>query len=573
MQPSQLPLPTNPQQESDLVRTTTYIQVSDVDTDVEVESATAAVVPPKVSRFLIRQQLGEAGFGSVYLAYDPTLDREIALKLPTRRPSWTPEKAEAFLEEARIAARLKHPHVAAIYDAGTSQEAGVFIAMEYVAGESLAQKLRRGKLTAQEATRICGQIADAMHHGHKLGLVHRDLKPSNILLDAGGNVKVCDFGLALREDQQQHWRGDASGTLSYMSPEQVRGESHHLDGRSDIWSLGVILYECLAGRRPFRGDNNQELRDEILTRDPKPLRQLDDTIPPQLDELCRKCLMRRPAERLPTALDFQKALVPITAVPRRPMPIGALIAAAAVVLLVAVSAAAGPAVWRLISSPPNTPPIAPAAVPKFPEAVGTQNLLERTPEEVFFAHADGLNRWFPLPPPRQGILVDSRHWSLIGLGPMPADARLDVSATPGPDPVLCGVYWGLHFEPAAGGKTEQQCLLAVVDPEGEGEANAIVRLFLFHVVRDPDLNPSLRHTHEYAKVSLDVDWSHPIDFQLEISAGELTALRVQGKPVTFPWDEKPPTYLPDWKAFAGGQCGVVSRMHRVTFTRALLTPH
>jgi len=567
MQPGQLPLPTNPQQESDLARTTTYIQGSNRDTDVEVESATTAAVPEKVSRFLIRNRLGEGGFGSVYLAYDPTLDREIALKLPARRASWTQERQEAFLEEARIAARIKHPRVAAIYDAGTGDDGRVFIAMEYVAGEPLSQRLRRGKLPLAEVTRICGQVAEAMHHGHKLGLVHRDLKPSNILLDRDGNVKVCDFGLALREDRQQYWRGDASGTLSYMSPEQVRGESHHLDGRSDIWSLGVILYECLAGRRPFRGDTNDELRDEILTRDPKPLRQLDDSIPPALDELCRKCLMRSPADRLPTALDFQQALTQRPAAPRRVLPFRALIAAGAIVLILAVTAIAGPTIWRLIASPSVNPSI--PSVPGGPSITqprGSRNLLGQTPEVVFFSHAGGQNEWSFLP--GQTLSVNSRHWSLFALGELHGNARLNMSAIPDPDPVLCGAFWGLHHE-LVDGKSEDQCLLAVVDPDGEGEANAMVRLFRFHVVPDSDRNPSLPKTHEYAKVPLNVDWRMPIDFELEISAGELTALRVQGQPVQFSWDKLPPD-IPDWKAFAGGKCGVVSHNKRVNFTRALL---
>jgi hypothetical protein len=198
-------------------------------------------------------------------------------------------------------------------------------------------------------------------------------------------------------------------------------------------------------------------------------------------------------------------------------------------------------------------------------------LLEATPQIGFFSHDWGNNKWSN--PPGQGLFVDSKHWSLFALGSLPDKARLDVSATPGPDPVLCGVFWGLQSLPAGESKVEEQCLLAVVDPDGEGEANAMVRLYRFHVVPDADFLPSISTPHEYARVPLNVDWSKPIDFVLDISAGELTALRVQGQPVEFPWDEKPPAHLPDWKAFTGGRCGVVARQHRVTFTRALLLPH
>jgi serine/threonine protein kinase len=282
------------------------------------ETADATAVQPsagassrpvqEVSRFQLRKRIGHGGFGSVFLAFDPTLARDVALKLPRDASSWTDEKVQRFLEEARIAARMKHPHVVTIYDAGRCDPNGVFIAMEYVEGNTLAERLARGKLSIPETMRICSQVADAIHKGHNLGLVHRDLKPANILIDAAGNAKVCDFGLALHEDSQADRRGELGGTLPYMSPEQLRGESHLLDGRSDVWSLGVILYECLAGRRPFRGNSNEEVRDQIMTRDPKPIRQLDDSIPAALDDLCRKCLMRDISDRMPTAHDFRKAL-------------------------------------------------------------------------------------------------------------------------------------------------------------------------------------------------------------------------------------------------------------------------
>src|SRR6187455_2335122 len=134
------------------------------------------VVPEHISRFIIRKRLGGGGFGSVYLAYDPVLDREIALKVPRGKGLWADEQTQTFLSEARIAVRLKHPNVIAVHDAGEDAESGVFIAMEYVEGEPLAQRLKRGKLSIADTLRICGQIAEAMHVGHKLGLIHRDLK-------------------------------------------------------------------------------------------------------------------------------------------------------------------------------------------------------------------------------------------------------------------------------------------------------------------------------------------------------------------------------------------------------------
>lgn len=276
-------------------------------------SAVEDADPRKVSRFVIRKRLGSGGFGSVYLAYDPTLEREIAVKIPRSSKHWSKQEAEEFLTEARIAARFKHPNCITVYDAGRCPDNGVFIAMEYVPGETLTQRLHRGRLTVDEAVRTCDQVASVIQEGSALGLYHRDLKPANILLDRNGNVKVCDFGLAVHEDSLRAHQGEISGTWAYMSPEQVRGEVHRLDGRSDIWSLGVILYECLSGRRPFRGKDLVELRDEILNLDPKPLRQIDATIPSALDELCRACLQRTTANRLNNAADFREALAKLGA--------------------------------------------------------------------------------------------------------------------------------------------------------------------------------------------------------------------------------------------------------------------
>jgi len=291
--------------------------------------------PRKVSRFEIRERLGSGGFGSVYLAYDPTLDREVAVKIPRESKVWSDHEIEKFLNEARIAARFKHSNCITVYDAGRCPDNGVFITMEYVPGETLTQRLRQGRLTVEEAVRICGEVASVIQEGSALGLYHRDLKPANILLDRNGHVKVCDFGLAVHEDALRSHQGEISGTWAYMSPEQIRGEVQALDGRSDIWSLGVILYECLSGRRPFRSKDLPDLRDEILNSDPKPLRQIDATIPPALDDLCQKCLQRTIGNRLNSAADFREALAKLGAKKPRGKNIIIAVVIAGIILLAA----------------------------------------------------------------------------------------------------------------------------------------------------------------------------------------------------------------------------------------------
>jgi serine/threonine protein kinase len=176
--------------------------------------------------------------------------------------------------------------------------------MEYLEGSSLQERIKRGPVPRDEAVALVIRVAEAVQHAHEQGFVHRDLKPSNILFNREGKPCVADFGLAVHESTQRKLTGEYSGTLPYMSPEQVRGETHHLDGRSDIWSIGVIFYELLAGRRPFNGETGDELRDEILNREPKPLRQVDASIPAELERVCLKCLAKPVTSRYNSASEL-----------------------------------------------------------------------------------------------------------------------------------------------------------------------------------------------------------------------------------------------------------------------------
>lgn len=204
--------------------------------------------------------------------------------------------------------RLKHPLIVAIYDAAELEDGTVYLVMQYVAGQSLRQLLDHGAVPPEQACCILAEVAGAIDAVHCAGVIHRDLKPSNILLDELGQPHVCDFGLALEESQQRERRGEFAGTLSYMAPEQLRGESHQLDGRADIWAGGVILYEMLTGRQPFLGCDRQDLTDEILTRDPRPPRQMNSHIPRSVERVCLRRLEKRPAHRYPTAADVVEDL-------------------------------------------------------------------------------------------------------------------------------------------------------------------------------------------------------------------------------------------------------------------------
>jgi eukaryotic-like serine/threonine-protein kinase len=261
-------------------------------------------MPQWLGRYQVVRLLGHGNFGRVYLARDLELDRDVAIKVPTIQSRRLPGRLEALVAEGRLAAALKHPAIVAVYDIGRDDNGLAFVVLEYVEGTTLADVLRQGRIEPVRIAEVIATIADALHHAHRAGLVHRDLKPSNIIIDVQGLARVSDFGLALTESMQVDRAGEVAGTPSYMAPEQVRGEAHRLDGRTDVWALGVILYQGLTGRLPFAARDRTALFDEILHREPKPPRQIIDGLPRELERVCQKCLSSHMIDRYQTAADL-----------------------------------------------------------------------------------------------------------------------------------------------------------------------------------------------------------------------------------------------------------------------------
>ena len=250
-------------------------------------------------------KLGTGGFGSVYLAHDEELDRRVAIKVP--HAGMSARDSDALLAEARRMARLDHPRIVQVYDVGRDGDTS-YIVTRLIEGMSLAARLARGPVPLEDSVRIVADIAEALHHAHLQGITHRDVKPSNILLDSRGEAFLTDFGISLSRDEKRRSPGKAHGTPHYMAPEQVRGEDHRIDGRTDVYSLGVVLYELMCGRPPFRASSTEQLFHAILTGDPAPPTDLAADLPPELERICLKALARHSRDRHATADELMNEL-------------------------------------------------------------------------------------------------------------------------------------------------------------------------------------------------------------------------------------------------------------------------
>jgi serine/threonine protein kinase/tetratricopeptide (TPR) repeat protein len=253
------------------------------------------MVGKTISHYRIVEKLGEGGMGVVYKAEDTSLRRFVALKFLPPNLLVNEDNRRRFVHEAQASAALNHPNIATVFEIDES-DANTFIALEYIEGQSLAEKITSGPLKLDDALSIAIQTCEGLQAAHEKGIVHRDIKSQNIMVTTKGQVKILDFGLAkLRGATVVTKAGTTAGTLGYMSPEQLRGEA--VDHRTDIWALGVVLYETIAGRRPFQGDYEDAVAYQITSRQPEPLTAIRSGVPMELERIVARALSKSSADR------------------------------------------------------------------------------------------------------------------------------------------------------------------------------------------------------------------------------------------------------------------------------------
>lgn len=414
-----------------------------------------------VGRYRLDVAIGHGASGDVWKGFDPELNRAVAIKLPRKKTRSGFDVMLQFRDEARRASSLNYEGIVPVYDIGQVGNS-VFIVSEFIDGPTLSERIKAGPISREESVRIVAHLARSLHQAHRAGLVHRDIKPSNVLMRPDGSPAITDFGLAISEQEQLTAGDGVVGTAAFMSPEQARGEGRLVDGRSDLYGLGVILFQLLTGRLPFQYKTSSDLLDQIIHREVRPLRSIDDTIPPALERICLRCLAKGVRDRYSTGRDLADDLQNWNTAPKR---MSRSVMAAIALLVSAVLL--GTAQFGFTVKPKDaTTPIVPS-VPEAGSLARTDKwleLLDQPLEKVAYLKA-GPSTGFLLDTSKRTLSVQSGKGFLTVLatphkGRPPFRIRSSISM----DEWIgtAGFVWGITDDLAALPKKQRYCFVLII---------------------------------------------------------------------------------------------------------------
>jgi len=489
----------------------------DTGADEFVQPATSAD-PQKIGRFGVIRKLGRGGFADVYLCHDPRSNRKVAVKVSRRDRAQTAAAQEALLDDARKAAGLDHPSIVPVYDWQKMNDGRWIIVMKYIEGQSLATAIEKQQFSPRQAARMIAKVADALHYAHTNGFVHRDVKPANILLDKKDEPYLTDFGLALHEDEQHLHARERAGTEPYMSPEQTLGKSHHLDARADIWSLGVVLYELLTGKRPFGGRTQAQLFEEIREREHPSLKQHNPSSPARLEAACDRCLEKEVGKRYGTAKQLASELrqfILLRNCRDLAMATGAVVLIASAFFVSAF----------LLFPPVQTSGTSQGAVAKSPWTP----FLDRAPTVLVRNISNRRNTWRPVPDRqrfevRSGADVSVAKFGELRGGELKIRVQLRINGWVG----FSGLIFGVQHVPGARRDTKLQCYAVRVGRSFE-TGPLQVSVEEFELVSDSGIDYRVQSKRGIASTEIPEIPNDSVTLEVHGSAGQVAQVYVDGQ--------------------------------------------